>query len=134
MDHLEASSEVAFDWLPTTGSLPTILIVEDEPMIGIELLTIVSERGGKAIGPFGSVEAAQSAIANTHIDGAIVDLDLNGEMSFDVANLLQDARIPFVIYTGIDCRLLPERHRRVAYLQKPSTGTDVVDQLLTLMD
>ena len=102
-------------------------------MIAIELLTLISERGGTALGPYGSIDGAKAAIANVHIDGAIVDLDLNGEMSFDVANLLEDAHIPFVIYTGIDSCLLPARHRHIPCLQKPCTGTEVVDRLFTVM-
>ena len=48
-------------------------------MIAIELLTLISERGGTPLGPYGAIEAAKAAIANVHIDGAIVGLDGTGE-------------------------------------------------------
>lgn len=133
MDRVNTSDPAFFDWPSDSPAALTVLVVEDEPMIAIELLTLISERGGKALGPFGAIDAAKAAIANVHIDGAIVDLDLNGEMSFDVANLLEDAHVPFVIHTGIDPRLLPARHRRIPCLQKPCTGTDVVDRLFAVM-
>ena len=134
MAGLGNAKQVAIDWLPNTTGAVTVLVVEDEPMIAIELLTLISERGGKALGPFGSIEAAKSAIASVHIDGAFVDLDLNGDMSFDVVNLLEAAHVPFVIYTGIDSHLLPARHRRIPCLHKPCTGIDVVERPFTIMN
>ena len=133
MDRVNTSDPAFFDWPSDSPAALTVLVVEDEPMIAIELLTLISERGGTALGPYGAIEAAKAAIANVHIDGAIVDLDLNGEMSFDVASLLEDAHVPFVIYTGIDSRLLPARHRHIPCLQKPCTGSDVVERLFAVM-
>jgi DNA-binding LytR/AlgR family response regulator len=134
MDRGNASNEALLNWFSDLSSGPTILIVEDEPMIGRELLTIISERGGKPLGPYSSIGTVRTAIANVHIDGAILDLDLNGDMNFELADLLTDARIPFVIYTGVDSLLLPRRHSVVPCLQKPFTGSDVVDRVLMAID
>ena len=112
----------------------TILVVEDEPSIGIDLASILHDGGADAVGPIASLPKALSAVFNVHIDGAIIDLVLYGDLSFDVADLLDVACIPFVFYTGLDTRLIPHRHRNVLCLQKPLAATHVVRRLLTMLD
>jgi chemotaxis family two-component system sensor kinase Cph1 len=119
---------------PSSTRVPTVIVVEDEALIGVEIVTILSESGIHAIGPLASAEAALSAIRNLHIDGAVIDLDLNGNVDFKVANLLAEAHVPFVIYTGADTRLVPHQHHRVPCFAKPAIATDIVEKLLVIMD
>lgn len=118
----------------STTRVPTVIVVEDEALIGVEIVTILSESGIHAIGPLASAEAALSAISNSHIDGAVIDLDLNGNVDFKIANLLAEAHVPFVIYTGSDTRLVPRRHQRVPCFAKPAIATDIVERLLVIME
>ena len=53
------------------------------------------------------------------IDAAVFDLNLNGQMSYPVADALAADRVPFVISTGYDKDTLPDDYRACPVLQKP---------------
>lgn len=125
---IEAADRDGPDWFPAASTV-TVLVLEDELMIAIELATLIAERGGEVVGPFATVEAAKRSISTKHIDGAVVDLDLNGQLSTDVLTLLEQARVPFVIYSGMDAKLLSLQAKRTPWVQKPTPGADVVERL-----
>jgi len=54
----------------------TVLIVEDEPFIALDLAFGVEEAGGVPLGPASSVAQALRLIENELPDAAIVDVDL----------------------------------------------------------
>jgi two-component SAPR family response regulator len=96
-----------------------ILIVEDEIIVALDLANEISADGVKAIGPVSTVIAALDAIANTELDGVILDLKLRGEMAFPVADVLADRHIPFVFMTALDAGDIPSRHANIRCLRKP---------------
>jgi PAS domain S-box-containing protein len=107
-----------------------VLIVEDDSAIAENLAFEIAAEGGKVVGPVATVKAALEAIANTELDGAILDLNLIGEMAFPVADALATRHIPFVIMTGFDARaVLPARHGNVSCLQKPVTPYTICREL-----
>ena len=106
-----------------------ILIVEDEIIVALDLANEISADGVKAIGPVSTVIAALDAIANTELDGVILDLKLRGEMAFPVADVLADRHIPFVFMTALDAGEIPSRHANVRCVQKP-VSTEVICRAL----
>ena len=106
-----------------------ILIVEDEIIVALDLANEISADGVKAIGPVSTVIAALDAIANTELDGVILDLKLRGEMAFPVADVLADRHIPFVFMTALDAGDIPSRHANVRCVQKP-VSTEVICRAL----
>jgi DNA-binding response OmpR family regulator len=113
-----------------------VLIVEDERTIAENLAFEITAEGGKVVGPVATVNAALDAIANnTGLDGAILDLNLTGEMAFPVADALAARHIPFVIMTGFDARaVVPARHASVSCLQKPVTPYSICRELEAIFD
>src|SRR5215470_11845640 len=107
-----------------------VLIVEDDSAIAENLAFEIAAEGGKVVGPVATVKAGLEAIANSGLDGAILDLNLIGEMAFPVADALATRHIPFVIMTGFDARaVVPARHANVSFLQKPVTPYTVCREL-----
>jgi PAS domain S-box-containing protein len=99
-----------------------VLIVEDDSAIAENLAFEITAEGGEVLGPVATVNAALDVIANTGLDGVILDLNLTGQMAFPVADVLAARHIPFVIMTGFDARaVVPARHANVTCLQKPVT-------------
>ncbi|WP_261404766.1 response regulator [Chenggangzhangella methanolivorans] len=90
-----------------------ILLVEDEAMIAMLVEDMLLDGGAEVVGPAGGVKAALAVIAETDaIDGALLDVNLGGEQSFEVADALAARNIPFVFVTGYGggrARPLPER-------------------------
>jgi two-component SAPR family response regulator len=106
-----------------------ILIVEDEIIVALDLADKITADGAKAVGPMSTVNAALEVIANTELDGVILDVNLRGEMAFPVADVLADRHIPFVFMTALDAGEIPSRHANVRCVQKP-VSTEVICRAL----
>jgi PAS domain S-box-containing protein len=112
-----------------------VLIVEDEHAIAENLAFEITAEGGKVVGPVATVNGALDVIANTGLDGAVIDLNLTGEMAFPVADALAARHIPFVIMTGFNARaVVPARHASVSCLQKPVTPYIICRELEAIFD
>ena len=96
-----------------------ILIVEDEAIIAQLLADLLEILGYAMIGPAAGVRQALELIAAQPIDAAVLDINLAGEMSYPIADVLLARGVPFVFSTGYDRERLPEAYRRFPYLQKP---------------
>lgn len=84
--------------MPLHGA--TILIVDDELFIGLDLEESLREAGASVIGPCMSLRTAMKAAENESFDVAILDIRLGRETSESVADLLASRDIPFLFYSG----------------------------------
>ena len=96
-----------------------ILVVEDEVLVAADLAEALKARGAEVIGPVGTLAEAMRALANHWIDWAVLDVNLGGEMSFELADRLESAGIPYVLATAYRADQLPERFRGKPRLEKP---------------
>ena len=97
-----------------------ILVAEDEYMLADELCAELVDVGAVVLGPAGTLEDALDLIsANSHIDGAILDVNLQGKMIFPAADLLGERKVPVVFTTGYDASVIPSRFLHVARCEKP---------------
>jgi DNA-binding response OmpR family regulator len=106
-----------------------VLIVEDELTIGEHLAYQMTAEGAEVIGPVATTNAALDVIANSGVDGVVLDIRLRSEMAFPVADVLAARGIPFVFLTGYGARDVPARYADVSHLEKPVTP-DVVCRAL----
>ena len=85
-----------------TGALRgrRVLVVEDDPLIAMELADLLATGEVEALGPVPTVRAALDALAAAQPDAAVLDLNLRGERSTPVARALLEAGVPFVLTTG----------------------------------
>jgi CheY-like chemotaxis protein len=103
---------------PLAGS--RVLIVEDEYFLADDARSILSDVGAEVLGPVASVSAARDFIeSGAGIDGVLLDVNLRGEMAFEIAERLQTRAIPFAFVTGYDRMALPDRFADVPRLEKP---------------
>lgn len=97
-----------------------LLVVEDEYLLAVDLVSALEDQGAQVIGPAPSVDAALDIIdGGEPLDGAVLDLNLQGEMAFPVADALLDREIPFVFATGYDQADIPRRYHLTPRLEKP---------------
>jgi len=83
----------------------SVLIVEDEVLIAMDLKAILEDNGHEVIGPTASVEAALQKLKTERPDVAHLDLNLRGELVTPVAERLHRLGIPFVVcsaYSSLD--------------------------------
>ncbi len=100
-----------------------ILVAEDSFMVALSLQQILESLGCTVIGPIPRLDRAIAAAAAAEpLDGAILDVNLAGETIFPVAEQLAERRIPFILATGYDDWVLPEKFRDAPLLNKPFDG------------
>lgn len=119
------------DAMPMTE---TILVVEDEPFVALDLKYACEDQGYAAI-TASTCRQAITAIDETAFIGAVLDVNLGrGETCDVVAKALKDRAIPFVLHTG-DLDRAGEYLRGIdaPIVAKPSTASAVVSQLLDLI-
>jgi two-component sensor histidine kinase/DNA-binding response OmpR family regulator len=96
-----------------------ILIVEDEPLVAMSLRDSLRELGFAPLGPFHRIGDAMVALRRNAIDGAILDVNLRGEMIYPLAHLLAAEKIPFIFLTGYGSQEIDPRFSHVPTVQKP---------------
>ena len=106
----------------------TIMVVEDDFLAALDLKRLVEERAGKVAGPVGRLEQAQQLARSERLDGAILDVKLNGVDSLQLADDLIARDIPVVLVTGFDVATLPKRFAETPRLPKP-LSEDAFDRL-----
>lgn len=98
-----------------------ILIVEDEYLIAADLAYQIIEDGGRVIGPALSIGDALDLLRRTtELGGAILDVKVENTTTFDLADALTNAGVPFVFFTGYRSVSIPDRFIGVPRVVKPS--------------
>ena len=107
-----------------------ILVVEDEILISMMLEQSLEALGRTFVGLESTVEGALERISSESVDGVVIDRWLHGQRkSNDVARLLKERRIPFIVATG-DAIALDEVFDGGVVLRKPFS----IDQLEKALD
>jgi len=107
----------------------SVLVVEDEMIVAWLLEDMLAELGCAVIGPAGSVKQALAMIDAEAIDVAVLDVNLNGEMSYPIADALAARGVPFVFVTGYDKDRMLDGYRIFPVLQKPFHRAELSDIL-----
>ena len=112
----------------------SVLIVEDEAPIALNLAAAVQRAGGRVVGPAATVGQAHAAMADQRIDGALLDIRLRNETSFPLADVLGVLAVPFVFVSGLSSALMPYPHRERPLFDKPYETDEVIAALARLID
>lgn len=107
----------------------SILVVEDAFYLAMEIEEAVERAGGTVLGPCADGEAGLELLAHSMPDGAVVDINLGAGPSFEVADALHAAGVPFVFLTGYDASTIPARFADVDRLLKPASSAALVRAL-----
>jgi DNA-binding NtrC family response regulator len=97
----------------------SVLIVEDEFVIGLMLTQEIARAGGTSIGPATSVAGALKEIDSRVVDLVILDAKLVDGSGADLAACLEERHIPYVVVSGYNKADLPQRLRRAPFVAKP---------------
>lgn len=96
-----------------------ILVVEDELLIGMLLEDMLTDLGYEVAATASRVDDALRLANEREIDAAILDVNLNGQEIYPVADVLAGRKIPFLFATGYGERGLPAAFQQRPTLQKP---------------
>jgi DNA-binding response OmpR family regulator len=104
-----------------TETLPRVLLVEDEPLIGLMATDMLDAIGHRVVAVIPSVSAALERIETEPFDIAILDLNLNDESCLPVADRLRALGKRYFFTTGYSSGSVAPPHDNVAVLTKPYT-------------
>jgi DNA-binding NtrC family response regulator len=104
-----------------------ILVVEDEAMISMLLEDMVLDCGGELVGPVARFDDALVLAHKAEFGVAVLDLNLNGTLSYPIAEVIRERGIPVIFATGYGADGVPDRFRDCPTLQKPFSQQDFAE-------
>jgi CheY-like chemotaxis protein len=107
-----------------------ILVVEDSLLTADAIQDLLEIGGCEIVGPAATVAAALDLVARSTLDGAVLDINLGGELSFPVAAALIERDIPFLFLTGYSDIVVPPQYRGMRKLDKPSDMRSLAEIVL----
>ena len=108
-----------------------ILVVEDEMLVAMNIEDMLLELGHEVAGLANRLGPALALATEGRFDAAMLDVNLAGEPSFPVADLLAERGIPFLFATGYGRAGIEERFRDRPILQKPFRASELAAALAT---
>jgi CheY-like chemotaxis protein len=109
-----------------------ILVVEDEMLVAMNIEDMLLELGHEMAGLASRLAPALALARESRFDAAMLDVNLAGEPSFPVADLLIERKIPFLFATGYGRQGIEERFRDQPILQKPFRAAELAAALAGL--
>lgn len=110
-----------------------ILIVEDEPLIALDLEAAVIDCRGTVVGPARTIAEANRIAELETLDGAILDLRLEGGVAISVAERLRARGIAFVVHSGQADATAARAWPDVPFIDKPALPEKVISVLASVM-
>jgi len=96
-----------------------ILVVEDEFLLALRIHTLLEEADVEIVGPVGTLDEARKLADDETLDGALLDVNIDGGRVDDVVEILRRHDVPFLFVTANDADHLPPNCSRVVVVGKP---------------
>lgn len=110
-----------------------ILVVEDEYFLARDIAEALTAAETLVIGPVATARQALGALESEMIDGAVLDLQLEGRADFVIADELLRRRVPFVFGTGYGGSVVPGRFSGIRRFEKPYDSAKLARNLLQML-
>ena len=105
----------------------TVLIVEDDFLVGYDLRSFLEGAGAAIVGPIGDITHACDAAREQTIDGAVLDVRLWSGTAAPIALELTSRHVPFIVVSGYGPEDIPPAMRDATYLAKPVKRLELID-------
>jgi DNA-binding response OmpR family regulator len=103
-----------------------VLVVEDEPIIALDIRRQLAHAGFEVLGPATSLANALSFITEPGCDVAVLNVNLGNETSEPIARKLRASGKPFVVLSGCSRDDLPPSFSGATFLTKPCPMAELV--------
>lgn len=97
-----------------------ILLVEDEFLASEKACRMLEKCGAHIVGPVTSVADGIDLVNNGDVDAAVLDVELDGQAVFPLADLLESLESPFLFAIGCNGCLLTERYSGYVFCERPA--------------
>jgi DNA-binding response OmpR family regulator len=103
-----------------------ILVIEDEYFIAMDIKRTLNDVGVDIVGPLSNIGQGLASASDDKLDAAILDLNLDGVMSFPLAERLAALGVPYLFLTGYDSWSLPHDFRAAPHVVKPFSSQQLI--------
>jgi CheY-like chemotaxis protein len=110
-----------------------ILVVEDQMLLLRMMEGLLEDLGCTEVHSAATVDQALALIENHDFDAVVLDLNLNGTMSYPVADVLSYNGVPFMFVTGYGKLSIPSPHDERPILSKPYRHSQAAEALERLL-
>lgn len=111
----------------------SILVVEDTYWVAADVKRTLNRAGAGVVGPVAYIQQALDALDSAPTDAAVLDVNLDGALSYPVASELERRSIPYLFATGYEPWAMPEKWRAIGRIEKPFSEDALVDALGQLL-
>jgi DNA-binding response OmpR family regulator len=106
-----------------------VLVVEDDYFVAMDLCSTLRARGATVVGPASNIGAGRDLARKRSIDCALLDVNVQGEHVFALAQELQSRGVRPIFTTGYDIEFIPPYLRNAVYLQKPVDSGSLIQSI-----
>ena len=112
----------------------SILVVEDESMIGLAVSDLLSDEGFRVIGPVATCKQALLVLDSDRPDAVLLDLMLRDGSCIDLARELKTRHVPFVVFSGHTQKTIDVPELKGApWVEKPGRARDIIKAVSTAL-
>ena len=122
---------------PLTGTSlcgKKILVIEDEMLVLMDTEDMLAELGCATVATAATVAEGLAQVATEMFDAALVDLNLDGDRSYAIADALSARGVPFAFATGYGAHGLRDKDGDRPVLMKPYSVRELAKTMLALVD
>ncbi len=109
------------------------LVVEDEGGVAWLIEDMLEELGCEVAASVPTLAKALTAVTSEEFDFAVLDVNLDGQPVFPVAEILRRQSLPFVFSTGYGRIGVPKPFNEYEVLSKPFTKEELERKLLSAL-
>lgn len=110
-----------------------VFVVEDEMLVAMLIEDMLDDMGHELAGLATHLEGALLQAANVQTDVAVLDVNLNGKLSFPIADILRQRGVPFFFASGYGSAGLCDAYKGTLTLKKPFEAQDLTNALAKMV-
>jgi len=112
---------------------PNVLMVEDEAYLAMALEDLLTDAGYHVLGAARLSDAIEIA-DHERVDVALLDINVQGEKVYPLANRLRECGVPFAFASAYSKDTLPEDFHDCALVQKPYTSERIIEAVESMVE
>ena len=112
---------------------PRILIIEDEPLIALDVKEMLEDAGFEIVGLASTLDQALSLIRSEFFEAAIVDANLAGISANPAAMALIARGLPYLVLSGYSIEQQPAALQTAPFVAKPADPFRLVQVLHSIL-
>ena len=110
-----------------------ILVIEDEFLVALEIASVLEDAGFRDVQQVDNEPEAIRRVAQEQWDGVVTDANLYGRSIEQIAAILHERCIPFIVVTGYNKDSLPAVIGAVPVVKKPFYGPNLSETLISVL-